>query len=85
MQIDAAGREKTEKNANAHVCCLSKYARHPTGRAPGRGAYLCRDRDCLAKAIKEKRLDRALKAPVPAAAVTRLQEMLAGEKNDTGS
>jgi predicted RNA-binding protein YlxR (DUF448 family) len=35
-----------------------------TGRAPGRGAYLHRDRACLEIARKRKALDRALKAAV---------------------
>jgi predicted RNA-binding protein YlxR (DUF448 family) len=36
-----------------------------TGRLAGRGAYLCRSRACLAKAVKERRLERALKMAVP--------------------
>ncbi|MEW8977288.1 MAG: YlxR family protein [Symbiobacterium sp.] len=36
----------------------------PSGKRPGRGAYLCPDRECLAKAIKGKRLERALEQPV---------------------
>lgn len=32
-----------------------------TGRAPGRGAYVC-SADCFAAACKRKKLDRALKA-----------------------
>jgi predicted RNA-binding protein YlxR (DUF448 family) len=35
-----------------------------TGRAPGRGAYLHRDPDCVEIARKRKALDRALKAAV---------------------
>jgi uncharacterized protein len=35
-----------------------------TGRAPGRGAYLHRDPECLEIARKRKALDRALKASV---------------------
>lgn len=31
------------------------------GRQNGRGAYLCRNIDCLQKAIKSKALERALK------------------------
>jgi len=38
-----------------------------TGRAPGRGAYLHRDPDCVEIARKKKALDRALKANVGAA------------------
>lgn len=38
----------------------------PTGKAPGRGAYVCRKAECITKAAAGKSLDRALKAPVPA-------------------
>lgn len=37
----------------------------PKGKAPGRGAYLCNDPDCLKKAIKSSALSRALEIPVP--------------------
>jgi predicted RNA-binding protein YlxR (DUF448 family) len=33
----------------------------PTGRAPGRGAYLHDDPDCRALAVKKRSLERALK------------------------
>ncbi|MDR1713753.1 MAG: YlxR family protein [Coriobacteriales bacterium] len=33
----------------------------PTGRAAGRGAYLCADAACMAKASKSHLLDRALR------------------------
>lgn len=36
-----------------------------TGKANGRGAYLCRDPECLKKALKQKALQRALKCEVP--------------------
>jgi predicted RNA-binding protein YlxR (DUF448 family) len=32
-----------------------------TGKKSGRGAYVCRNEQCLAKAFKEKRLEKALK------------------------
>ena len=32
-----------------------------TGKKAGRGAYMCRSEQCLTKAFKEKRLERALK------------------------
>lgn len=35
-----------------------------TGKKSGRGAYLCCDEQCLTKAFKEKRLERALKRVV---------------------
>ena len=37
----------------------------PTGRENGRGAYLCRDVQCLAKARKTKGLERSLSVKIP--------------------
>ena len=38
-----------------------------TGRKNGRGAYLCFSRECLAKARKNKGLERSLKMNIPPA------------------
>ena len=48
-----------------------------TGKKAGRGAYLCPDPACLAKARKAKRLERAFEVPVPEEIYTRLTEELA--------
>ena len=37
----------------------------PTGKKSGRGAYICPDSDCLKRAKKAGRLERAFGAPVP--------------------
>ncbi|MGE5675111.1 MAG: RNase P modulator RnpM [Mycobacterium leprae] len=36
----------------------------PAGKRSGRGAYMCPSQDCLNKAVKGKRLERALEAPI---------------------
>ncbi len=36
-----------------------------TGRKNGRGAYVCRSRECLAKAVKNHGLERSLKMAIP--------------------
>ncbi|WP_449036484.1 RNase P modulator RnpM [Peptostreptococcus stomatis] len=36
----------------------------PTGRANGRGAYVCANKECLTKAVKSKQLNRAFKMDV---------------------
>lgn len=36
----------------------------PIGKANGRGAYICKDSECLKKAIKTKALNRAFKVEV---------------------
>ncbi len=35
------------------------------GKKPGRGAYICPKSECLAKARKAKRLERALSCAIP--------------------
>ena len=50
----------------------------PVGKKPGRGAYLCPDAACLAKAKKKKALERCFEQPVPAEVYDALAEQLAG-------
>ncbi|WP_044913700.1 RNase P modulator RnpM [Butyrivibrio sp. WCE2006] len=47
-----------------------------TGRANGRGAYVCRDIKCLEKAIKKKGLERSLKVSVPEDTLEQLKKEL---------
>lgn len=50
------------------------------GKKPGRGAYVCPNRDCLAKAIKSKALSRALDVAIPQEVYAALEaQMEAGE------
>ena len=44
------------------------------GKAPGRGAYLCRNADCLKKAVRSKALDRSLGVQIPGEILYRLLE-----------
>ena len=48
------------------------------GKAPGRGAYVCADRACIAMARKKKALSRALKQPVEPEIYDRLEELCDG-------
>lgn len=45
-----------------------------TGKQNGRGAYLCRDKACLEKAVKTKGIERSLKTPVPSELYKELEE-----------
>ncbi|MBQ3795508.1 MAG: YlxR family protein [Butyrivibrio sp.] len=47
-----------------------------TGRANGRGAYICNSKECLMKAIKNKGLERSLKSRIPEEVSARLKEEL---------
>lgn len=46
------------------------------GKKPGRGAYLCPNPACLAKARKAKRLERALEAQIPPEIYQRLEQQM---------
>jgi len=48
----------------------------PTGKANGRGAYLCPDPECLKKLKKRKGLERAFKCKVPGEVYEALEEEL---------
>lgn len=49
------------------------------GKAPGRGCYICPSIQCLEAAIKAKRVERALEAPVDAEVFNKLRVQLADE------
>lgn len=46
------------------------------GKKPGRGAYLCRSKECLAKAKKSKALERSLETEIPAEVYAQLAEQM---------
>lgn len=52
----------------------------PTGKMNGRGAYLCKDPQCLIKAQKSKRIEKALSCTVPDEIYNKLeQELISSE------
>lgn len=53
------------------------------GKVSGRGAYVCRNTDCLKKAEKARRLSRALECEIPQDVMDRLRAGLeAGDSDD---
>ena len=51
-----------------------------TGKKSGRGAYICQNVECLRKARKAKRLERALECQIPDEVYGRLEEALSGSE-----
>ncbi len=51
----------------------------PTGRAPGRGAYLCRDASCWDAAARKRALEHALRTTIP---TTVAAALVAGTDDD---
>ena len=51
-----------------------------TGRANGRGAYICNDPDCLEKAIKSKRIERSFETIISEEIYDELRKEIADNK-----
>ena len=45
----------------------------PVGKKPGRGAYVCRNPECLKRAIKHRQLERQLEVTLTEEVVSALQ------------
>lgn len=52
----------------------------PTGKKPGRGAYICNDAGCLGLARKGGKLERSFKCRVPAEIYDALEKELSENK-----
>ena len=50
-----------------------------TGKAQGRGAYICDNIECLEKAIKTKRLERSLKEKIDSKIYESLRGVIVGK------
>lgn len=50
-----------------------------TGKKPGRGAYLCRSAQCLQKARKSRRLERAFSCRIPEEVYGQMEKELGAD------
>jgi len=48
----------------------------PTQKAPGRGAYVCRDGSCVENAVRSGALSRSLNVSVPASVLQMVAEAI---------
>lgn len=46
----------------------------PTGRANGRGAYICKDVECFDAAIKSKKLEKTFDQPISQEIINKLRD-----------
>jgi predicted RNA-binding protein YlxR (DUF448 family) len=51
------------------------------GKAPGRGAYVCRSQECLRRAMKSKALERGFETAIPQEVYDRLLEEMEGTED----
>lgn len=74
-QCTGCGENKNKKNMIRIVKTADgDIVADETGRMNGRGAYICRNRECLSRAVKTHGLERSLKCTVPDAVYERLMK-----------
>lgn len=70
-------REAKPKDEMIRVCCYEgKLSVDPTGRAKGRGVYVCRDPECLKKVIKKQGFKRGFRMNFTDDALNKVYEEL---------
>ena len=84
MRMCVGCREMKEKKSLIRVVRSPEgdVSLDPTGKKSGRGAYVCRNPECLKRAIKQRQLERQLDAalsPETAEALRQEMETLTGE------
>ena len=52
------------------------------GKAPGRGAYICPNSECLRRAIRSKALERSLDVEIPQEIYARLEQEMEEAEHD---
>ncbi len=62
MRMCVGCREMKEKKSLIRVVRSpeGQVSLDPTGKKPGRGAYVCREGECLRRALKQRQLERQL-------------------------
>ena len=82
MRMCIACREMIPKQEMPRVVrnAEGEISLDPTGKAPGRGAYICGSQDCLKKLGGKKLLNKTFSANVPDAVYQGVEEGRVGEK-----
>lgn len=62
------------KDETGEVIARGEISLDLTGKKPGRGAYLCRNAECLRAARKARRFEKAFSCQIPAEVYDRMEE-----------
>ena len=82
MRMCIACREMKPKQEMTRVVrnAEGEISLDPTGKAPGRGAYICNDAECLKKLNDKKLLHKAFAASVAPEVYREIEEETLGEQ-----
>ena len=76
MRMCVGCREMKEKRALLRIVKNAEGAISfdRVGKAPGRGAYVCKSEECLTKGVRQHQLERALETKIGEAVYQQLME-----------
>ncbi|MBQ8884851.1 MAG: YlxR family protein [Clostridia bacterium] len=82
LRTCVACRETQDKKTLVRIVKTKEGEIFPdfSGKAAGRGAYVCTSADCFARLKKNRLLNRAFSADVPEEVYTRLEEAILAKK-----
>ena len=63
-----------QKDESGQVTAPGEISLDLTGRKPGRGAYVCKNIDCLKAARKARRFEKTVSCQIPAQVYERMEE-----------
>jgi predicted RNA-binding protein YlxR (DUF448 family) len=68
------------KDEEGQVCGEGQVSLDLTGKKPGRGAYICRNVECLRAARKARRFEKAFSCKIPEEVYDAMEEEIAGNE-----
>lgn len=68
------------KDENGQITARGEISLDLTGKKSGRGAYVCRSTECLAKARKARRFERAFACQIPDSVYEGMKEELTADE-----
>ena len=68
-----------KKDENGNVLEKGSVSLDLTSKKPGRGAYVCKNKECLKKARKAKRIERSLETEIPSEVYDQMERELEDE------
>ena len=76
MRMCVGCREMKEKRELLRIVKIAEgqISFDRVGKAPGRGAYICRSEECLTKAVRQRQLERALETRIDESVFAQLME-----------
>lgn len=76
-------RESGDKRKLYRIVRTANGAEYdPTGRANGRGAYVCGNPDCIVRMVKSRQLNRSFKCEISADCYERIREGITAVADD---